>query len=322
MSETTSQTTTHTSQEGSHTSAFGLAVREGYMDFLGYKTYYRVAGDLRESIAAHKYPLIVLHGGPGSTHNSLEVLDELGKDGRAIVYYDQLGCGNSYLEGHPELWVAQTWVDELSALIAHLEIPEYYLLGQSWGGMLLLEYALQLKPQGLKGAILSSTLPASQLWAKENHRQARMLPLNEWSALCAAEKSGDFSSKEYTQALDHFMELHCCDTFFDEDMPECLRRKKRFGDEAYETAWGPNELNATGTLASWDVIDRLQEITCPALIISGTDDECTPLIAKTMYDRIPNSTWELFEGCRHMCYVDGNKHYIKTVGAFMNEHDA
>lgn len=302
-------------------SAFGLSVSEGHMPYLGYKTYYRVVGNIEASLAAGMAPLVVLHGGPGSTHNNLEVLDELGLNGRAIVFYDQLGCGKSYLANHPELWVAQTWVNELKALINHLNISEYYLLGQSWGGMLLLEYTLQTKPQGLKGCILSSTLPASQLWASENHRQARMLPLSEWSALCAAERTGDFSSQAYQQAIDHFMELHCCDSSYDEDAPECLRRKKKFGQEAYEVAWGPNELNATGTLASWNVIDRLHEIEQPTLIISGTDDECTPLIAKTMYDAIPHSTWELFECCRHMCYIDDNPRYIRVVKHFLEKND-
>lgn len=290
-----------------------IEVHENTMDFMGYKTYYRIAGD----ITSGKAPLITLHGGPGSTHNYMELLDPVALCGRAVISYDQLGCGKSYVENRPDLWKLSTWENELDALISHLGLSKYYLLGQSWGGMLAQSFALDCNAQGLQGLILSSTLPSSQLWAREQHRLARMLPALEHSALMNAEKTQDFSGRAYTQALDHFMTMHCCDLTYDETAPECLRRPKKSGEESYVVAWGPNELTATGTLADWNVIDRLHHIKVPTLIISGTDDECTPLIAKTMFDRIPNARWELFEGCRHMCYADNNEHYLSVICDFM-----
>ena len=74
-------------------------ITEGYMPFMGYQTYYRIVGEPSE-----KAPLLLLHGGPGSTHNYFEVLDCIAETGRQVVSYDQIGCGNSYLDGHPELW--------------------------------------------------------------------------------------------------------------------------------------------------------------------------------------------------------------------------
>ena len=116
------------------------------------------------------------------------------------------------------------------------------------------------------------------------------------------------------------MERHCCGPFKDTD-PECLRRPKRSGTEAYLTAWGPNEYTPTGTLRDFDYTDRLGEIHIPALIISGTDDLCSPLVAKTMYDRLPDAKWELFEGCRHMCYADDTPRYLNVLGKWMEEKD-
>ena len=81
------------------------------MPFMGYKTYYRVVGE-----ASEKAPLLLLHGGPGSTHNYFEVLDCIADTGRQVISYDQIGCGNSYLDGHPELWTQKTWIDELIAI--------------------------------------------------------------------------------------------------------------------------------------------------------------------------------------------------------------
>jgi len=83
-------------------------VTEGYMPFMGYQTYYRIVGE-----AKGKAPLLLLHGGPGSTHNYFEVLDCIAETGRQVISYDQIGCGKSYLDGHPELWTQKTWIDEL-----------------------------------------------------------------------------------------------------------------------------------------------------------------------------------------------------------------
>ena len=104
-----------------------MKITEGTVPYLGYRTWYRIAG------AGPKTPLLLLHGGPGSTHNYFEVLDGLAADGRAIVSYDQLGCGNSYLDGHPELWTMETWLGELRAVREALGLERVILLGQSWG---------------------------------------------------------------------------------------------------------------------------------------------------------------------------------------------
>ena len=86
-------------------------ISEGYMPYLGFETYYRIAGE--EYRGSGKAPLVCLHGGPGSTHNYYEVLDNVAdEDRRMIISYDQIGCGNSYLEGHPELWNKEVWMNE------------------------------------------------------------------------------------------------------------------------------------------------------------------------------------------------------------------
>ena len=110
-----------------------MKIEELYIDFLNYKTYVRIVGK-----EYNKTPLIMLHGGPGSTHNSFELLDKLSDiDERPIIMYDQLGCGKSIIEdNHPELWNKDTWVKELENLIEKLNIKKYHLLGHSWGGML------------------------------------------------------------------------------------------------------------------------------------------------------------------------------------------
>ena len=293
-----------------------MKINEGYMPFMGYKTYYRTVGERTD-----KAPLILLHGGPGSTHNYFEVLDRVAEeDGRMLVMYDQIGCGNSYVDGRPELWKAETWVNELITLREHLGLDTCHLLGQSWGGMLLLTYICGYEHSGVKSGILSSTLPASWLWGIEQARMIKELPEEYQEAIKTATETGDYSSNIYQRAEEEYMLRHAAGKP-DPNGPECLLRKKRTGRESYVVGWGPNEYTPMGTLKDYDVIDKLKDIKEPCLVINGGNDLCTPYIAKVMYDNIPNSRWELFRECRHMCFVEDNDHYVEVLKEWLNEKD-
>lgn len=293
-----------------------MKITEGYMPFEGFKTYYRIVGEATEG----KKPLVLLHGGPGSTHNYFEILDKIAENGRQVIMYDQIGCGNSFVEGNPELFNADTWIKELIELRKHLGLEEIHLLGQSWGGMQAIWYALEYKPKGIKSYILSSTLSSAKLWEKEQKRRISYMDEADQKALLDAVNTGDYSSKEYNDALEKFMEMYCAGKLT-EDSPECLTRPKKSGSEAYVVGWGHNEFSPTGTLAGYEFTDRLHEIKEPCLITSGAIDLCSPYIAKTMYDRIPNSKWELFEYSRHMPFVEENDKYIEVLTKWLNEND-
>lgn len=290
----------------------GLQVTEGKMPFMGYETYYRIVGEKTSNA-----PLLLIHGGPGSTHNYFEVLDELAlTTQRQIISYDQLGCGESFVEGHPELWTLQTWEDELDALRRHLHLDRVNLLGQSWGGMLIIAYLIDRQPDGIESVILSSTLSSSALWSHEQQRLISFMPEEEQQAIARAVETGNFDDAAYLKANDHYTVLHADE--ITEATPECFRRKKRFGTESYVAAWGPNEYTPTGTLKDFEYTDRLCEIRQRTLIISGTNDECTPLVAKTMFDRIPQSRWELLDGARHMTFIDQIDNYKALLADWLS----
>lgn len=294
-----------------------MKVIEGYMPYLEYQTYYRIVGECKDG----KKPLLLLHGGPGSTHNYFEVLDELAdKDGRAIIMYDQLGCGLSATPSRPELWTAETWINELIALRKHLGLSEVHLLGQSWGGMQAIQYVCDYKPEGIASLILSSTLPSAELWAKEQHRMISFMPQEMQDAILKAEETGNFDDPDYLKANEVFMLRHCAGEVT-EDSPECLRRPKVAGTEAYVCGWGPNEYNPTGSLGGWEYREKIKDIKEPTLITSGLNDLCTPWIAKIMNDSIPGSKWELFEFSRHMAFVEENEKYMDVLMKWMNAHD-
>lgn len=292
-----------------------MKITEGYMPFHSYQTYYRIIGEAKNNTS----PLILLHGGPGSSHNYFEMLDDLAEAGFQLIMYDQLGCGYSSAPDRPKLWQAQTWIAELTALRNYLHLDRVHLLGQSFGGMLAIMYLLETKPQGVQSLILSSTLSSAKLWASEQHRMIKYLPEAEQQAIATAEKKGDYSAQAYLAANDHYMTLHATAPVT-KDSPEPLRREKINGQQAYLTAWGPNEYTPTGTLHDYEYTDRLAEISIPTLITNGTDDLCTPLVAKTMYDHLPNAKWNLFQNSRHMPFVEHHEEYVTLLKSWLSEH--
>lgn len=294
-----------------------MLIDEGYMPFIGYQTWYRIVGKKN----AHKKPLLLLHGGPGSTHNYFEVLDKLAvQDERQLVMYDQIGCGESYVENRPDLWHMDTWIAELVALRQHLQLDGIHLLGQSWGGMLALEYLCNHTATGVASIVLSSTHPASWMWQQEQQRLVNYLPVAMRQAIEKAASTGDYTHADYIAAETEYMLRHAVGEVT-EQTPECVRRPAKKGRQSYLVAWGPNEFTASGTLRDYDVTTRLADIKQPTLIVSGGDDLCTPYIAKYMYDNIPDARWELFRHCRHSCFVEHNDKYITLMQQWLNNYD-
>jgi len=270
-------------------------VQEGRLPFREYETWYRVVGD---GEAAGRLPLLVLHGGPGSSHDPLEGLGALAEQGRRVVFYDQLGGGDSDKPDDQSLWTVATFLEQVRTVREALGLERIHLFGSSWGGMLALEYALG-RPEGLAGLLLNSTPTSAPRWAEEARRLHAELPpgLDEQ----AAEKE--------------FWRRHICRVVPE---PEALGRSRaKFGKQVYETMWGPNEFTVTGTLKDWDVIERLGEIELPTLITSGRYDECTPALVEPLHRGIRGSEWMLFEESSHTALLEETERYLGAVGLFL-----
>lgn len=185
--------------------------------------------------------------------------------------------------------------------------------------MMTIEYMIDRKPEGVKSIILSSTLRSNKQWAAEQHKRIRQfMSPEDQAAIAKAEETGDYSDPAYIAANDRYMEKYCAGKPSPDD-PECLRRPKKSGTESYLVAWGLNEYTPTGTLKDYEYTDRLHEIKVPALIINGSSDLCAPEVAKTMADLIPVSKWKMFEGSRHMCFVERNAEYIDLLNKWLDE---
>lgn len=281
--------------------------REGWIGPAGRRTWYRVVGDL----ASGTHPLLCLHGGPGSTHHYFAPLGRLAGE-RAVVVYDQLGCGQS---DRPDVdWNLDVFLEELARLRSELALERVHLLGTSWGGMLALEHALS-GAYGLTSLVLSSTLASAEEWEREVSRLRDELPQRDREALELCDETGSYDDPEYARLMRPFEDRH----FYRGSArpPELERMQAERGAAVYRAMWGPNEWTLTGALRGWDVRDRLHELDLPTLVLRGRYDLSTPAIASTLVGGIRGAREVVLEESSHTPVLEETERYVEAVAAFV-----
>jgi L-proline amide hydrolase len=282
-------------------------------------TWYRVVGDLKSS----KTPVMILHGGPGAGHNYCEpIADVLAQTGRAAVLYDQIGCGNStHLPDKPkEFWTPELFMEELVLLTEHLGISnKYNIVGQSWGGMLGMQFAIQ-KPKGLNAMVIADSPASMEVWVSEANKLRKELPPEVEATLLKHEAAETTEDPEYIAAVDVFYSRHLC------RIPQPPYVVASFDQLAadptvYHTMNGPSEFHVIGSLKHWDIRPQLKEIKTPTLLVSGQYDEATPAMVKEIQGLIPGSKWELFAESSHMPHVEEPAKFKRVVAEFLDSHD-
>jgi L-proline amide hydrolase len=294
-------------------------VVEGVAKFGEWETWYRVTGDL----SSDKTPLVVVHGGPGCTHDYVLSIAAIADTGRPVIHYDQLGNGRSTRlpDMGEDFWTVDLFLAELDNLLSVLGVKDrYFLLGQSWGGMLGAEHAIR-RPAGLKALVISNSPASMALWASEAKILRGDLPREVEDALDRHEAAGTTSDPEYLAAQKVYYDLHVCRVV--PNPPEVQRTNDYMEHDAhvYNVMNGPNEFFCIGTLRNWTVVDQVKMITAPTLLASGRFDEATPGTVQPFFDNIPDVRWEIFEQSSHMPFVEEPERYFSVVEAFLAEHE-
>ena len=299
-----------------------MAEQEGRLavDEAGHEIYYRLFGEGPET-------LVGLHGGPGADHRYLARLGELAGDGIQVLLYDQLGSGKSDRPDDASLWVVPRFVEELETVRTSLELGRVHLLGQSWGGFLALQYALD-HPAGVKSLVLSNT-GSSTAEVFRGMTQLRLdLGADEFTQMAMHEGKGDVESPEYEALVMQLYARH-----LRRSTPFEIERSIREFQEimvplmdlgpAYFEMWGPHEFLLTGTLADWDVTDRLGEIEVPALIVCGWYDECDIRCHRILADGIADNEFVIFGNSSHCTILEKEGDaYLAVVKDFVRRASA
>ncbi|WP_166172878.1 proline iminopeptidase-family hydrolase [Rubrobacter tropicus] len=286
---------------------------EGTLRFGGNRIWYRVVGDPADS-RARKLPVLALHGGPGLPHDSLEPLEDLARGGRPVVFYDQLGCGNSTRSGGPGPWSVGAFLGELAVVRSELGLDEVHLLGHSWGGLLAMEHVLEAEkpPAGLilVGAVVSGK---TMLECRQGFYDG--LPRDAREAIRKHEAAGTFEDPEYGEAMDLFYRRHACRL---DPWPNWLNRAlSKMDVEANTAMWGPPNAPQPGPLRAWDLRPRLGGINVPTLVAAGRYDGMAAGQERDIHAGIPNSELAIFEQSSHYPFAEEPERFLDTLEGFL-----
>ena len=271
-----------------------------------------------------KIKVLLLHGGPAMTHEYMECFETFfGREGFEFYEYDQLG---SYYSDQPKdnsLWTTERFVEEVEQVRQAIgaDSTNFYVLGNSWGGILAMEYALKYQKH-LKGLLVANMVASAPEYGKyADEVLAKQMKPEVLAEVRAIEAKKDFTNPRYMELLiPNFYHEHLCRLT---EWPDGLNRSmKHANGEVYTLMQGPSEFGISGRLAKWDIKNRLNEITVPTLMIGDRHDTMDPkameeqgkLVKKGRYLYCPNGS--------HLAMWDDQKVFMNGVVKFIHDVDS
>lgn len=272
-----------------------------------------------------KIKLLLLHGGPAATHEYFESFDSfLPKEGIEYYYYDQLGSYYSDQPSDSSLWTTERFVEEVEEVRKGLGLDStnFYLLGNSWGGILAMEYALKYQ-ENLKGLIISNMMASAPEYGKyaEEVLSKQMDPtvLKEVRAL---EAKNDFANPRYMELLlPNYYTEHLCRFPVDQWPDPVNRTFKHLNGAIYTLMQGPSEFGISGRLAKWDRKADLPSIKIPTLTIGAKFDTMDPEHMKWMSTQVQQGRYLYCPNGSHLSMWDDQDHYFPGLISFMKDVD-
>ncbi|AXT20327.1 alpha/beta fold hydrolase [Flavobacteriaceae bacterium AU392] len=271
--------------------------------------------------------VLLLHGGPGVTHEIYESFDGyFPQEGIEYYYYDQLG---SYYSDQPDdlsLWDLDRFVEEVEQVRIALGLNKdnFYLFGQSWGGILGMQYALKYQ-QNLKGLIISnmvSSIPEYQKYADEV--LAPQLPPEVLKEILEFEAKEDYGNERYLSLIEeHYYPKHVLRLPPNEWPNSVHRTFKHVNPDVYVTMQGPSEFGIKGdaTLKNWDVSKELPQITVPTLTIGGQYDTMDPKHMEWISTQVQNGRYLHCPNGSHLSQYDDQEHFFPGLIDFIKDVD-
>ena len=268
--------------------------------------------------------LLLLHGGPGCTHEYFEACDSfLPAGGVEYYYYDQLGSGFSDRPGDPSLWQVDRFVDEVEQVrrALGLQRESFVLLGHSWGGILAIEYALAHQDR-LRGLVISNMMASAPAYTA--YAEQVLMPAMDPGVLAeirSLEASGRTADQRYMELLvPHHYEHHVLRMAADEWPDPVVRAFDHINQEIYVAMQGPSELGMSpeATLAGWDRVADLERIEVPTLVIGAEHDTMDPRHMAAMAEALPGGRYLHCRSGSHMAMYDDQDTYFAGLLDFLS----
>ncbi len=269
--------------------------------------------------------LLLLHGGPGNTHEYFRSFEEyFPGENIEFIYYDQLGSGKSDNPADTTFWNIPRFVAEVEQVRQALKLDQdnFYLLGHSWGGILALEYALQHQDK-MKGLIISNMMASCIDYGK--YAEDVLAPQFDQAVLQevrAIEADADFDNPRYMELLmEHYYPKHVLRIPVDEWPEPVMNSLSNVNSQLYVYMQGPSEFGIGGTLAQWDRKADLPKITIPTLTIGGAHDTMDPKHMEWMSTQVQNGTYLHCPDGSHMAMWDDADTYHRGIIDFIKKTD-
>ena len=270
--------------------------------------------------------MLLLHGGPGATHEYLESFDSfLPAAGIEYYHYDQLGSHYSDQPDEPELWELPRFVEEVEQVrrALGLDRSNFYLYGHSWGGILAIEYALKY-PQHLKGLIISNMM--ASIPAYNEYAERVLMPAMDSAALAEIKQLEADGAVEDPRYMELLMEHHYVNHVLRmpaEEWPEpVVRGFSHINPDIYVPMQGPSELGASGKLANWDRTADLQQIEVPTLVIGARHDTMDPAHMEWMATAVQKGRYLHGPDGSHLAPYDDQQVYFDGLIRFVQDVEA
>jgi proline iminopeptidase len=267
--------------------------------------------------------LLMLHGGPGATHEYFECFESfLPQEGIEFIYYDQLGSAYSDQPKDKDLWTTERFVEEVEQVRQALGLSKenFYLLGHSWGGILAMEYALKYQ-QHLKGLIISNMMASAPEYdAYAQNVLAKQMDPAVLKQIRAFEARKDYENPKYMELLiPNFYMEHICRL---KEWPDPLNRAfAKLNKDVYVLMQGPSEFGLSGRLEKWDRKGDLKNISEPTLVVGAKYDTMDPEHMKWISTQVQNGSYLFCPNGSHIDMYDDQQVYMAGLIKFLKGVD-
>jgi len=266
--------------------------------------------------------VLLLHGGPGGTHEVMESFESFFPQENFEFYeYDQLGSYYSDKPTDSSLWTNDRFVEEVEQVRQALGMNKdnFILYGQSWGGILALDYALKYQ-DNLKALVISNMMSSAPDYDKYSEVLAKQMDPQVVDTIKAMETRGATTDPKYMDLLyKNFYNFHLCRVPV---WPDAVNRAfAHMNSEIYVMMQGPSEFGISGRLENWDVKSRLKEIRVPTLVIGATYDTMDPEHMKWMSTQVQKGRFLLCPEGSHLSMWDDQKHFFPGLISFIHDVD-
>ena len=269
--------------------------------------------------------VLLLHGGPGATHEYLEACDSFFPGaGIEYYYYDQLGSYYSDQPDEPDLWELERFVEEVEQVRRALDLnrDNFFLYGQSWGGILAIEYALKYQ-QHLKGLIISNMMASCPEYDEyaETTLAARIDPA-VLAEIRRLEENEDYENPRYMELLIEHHYVHHILRLPHSQWPDPVNRAfKHLNPDIYISMQGPSELGISGKLENWDRAADLGRIEVPTLVIGARYDTMDPKHMEWMASALQRGRYLYCPNGSHFAMYDDQEIYFDGLVRFIRDVD-